>query len=196
MGSGFNGFRTYFSEGVFLAFPEEMTKEELIDLIDLWENLPYLQNEITRIPELYLMLIEIAFYNSNPKSWRAAYLVDKINDKYPGLLRPFLNEMIEQLKIEKSQSKKRHFLKLISQNELPGDQQGFMLDFCMKTFTTAKEDLAVRVHAMQVLYNISEKEPELKPEILALIENEMENHFSAGILSRGGKLAVKLRKQI
>jgi len=49
---------------------------------------------------------------------------------------------------------------------------------------------------MQVLYNISEKEPELKPEILALIENEMENHFSAGILSRGGKLADKLRKQI
>ena len=173
-----------------------MTKEELIDLIDSWENLPYLQNEIISIPELYLMLIEIAFYNSNPKSWRAAYLVDKINDKYPELLSPFLNEMIEQLKIEKSESKKRHFLKLISMNDLPPDQQGFMTDFCINVFTSAKEPVAVRVHAMQVLYNISEKEPDLKPEILNIIEHEMENHYSAGILSRGGKLADKLRKQI
>jgi hypothetical protein len=173
-----------------------MTKEELIDLINLWENLPYLQSEIIRIPELYLMLIEIAFYNSNPKSWRAAYLVDKINDKYPDLLRPFLNEMIEQLKIEKSHSKKRHFLKLISQNELPSELQGFMLDFCIKTFTSAKEALAVRVHALQILYNISEKEPGLKPEILSLIEYKMENNSSAGIISRGNKIAAKLRMQI
>ena len=173
-----------------------MTKEELLELIVSWENLPYLLCEITKTPEYYLMLMEIALYNRNKKSWRAAYLIDKINDNYPILLNPFLNEMIDQVKIEKSHSKKRHFLKLISQNELPPEQQGFILDFCMKTFTSAKEDLAVRVHAMQVLYNISEKEPELKPEILALIEYEMENHSSAGIVSRGRKLAEKLRMQI
>jgi hypothetical protein len=173
-----------------------MTKEELLEYIDSWENLPYLLNEITKTPEFYLMLIEIALYNCNQKSWRAAYLIDKINDNYPQLLQPFLNEMIDQVKIEKSHSKKRHFLKLIGQNELPPEQQGFMLDFCIKTFTSAKEDLAVRVHAMQILYNISEKEPELKPEILVLIEYEMENHSSAGIVSRGRKLAQNLRNQI
>jgi hypothetical protein len=151
-----------------------MTKEELLEYIDSWENLPYLLNEITKTPEFYLMLIEIALYNCNQKSWRAAYLIDKINDNYPQLLQPFLNEMIDQVKIEKSHSKKRHFLKLIGQNELPPEQQGFMLDFCM----------------------ISEKEPELKPEILVLIEYEMENHSSAGIVSRGRKLAQNLRNQI
>jgi hypothetical protein len=173
-----------------------MTKEELLEFIDAWENLPFLLNEITNTPEYYLMLMEIALYNRNKKSWRAACLIDKINDNYPELLQPFLIEIIEQVKIEKSHSKKRHFLKLIGQNELPTNQQGFMLDFCMKTFTSAKEDLAVRVHAMQILYNISEKEPELKPEILALIEYEMENHSSAGIVSRGSKLAEKLRMQM
>ena len=173
-----------------------MTKEELLEFIDAWENLPYLFNEITKTPEYYLMLMEVALYTHNKKSWRAAYLIDQINDNNPKLLNPFLNKIIEQVKIEKSQSKKRHFLKLISQNELPPEQQGFMLGFCMNTFTSAKEDLAVRVHAMQILYNISEKEPELKPEILALIEYEMENHSSAGIISRGNKLAGKLRMQI
>lgn len=173
-----------------------MTKEELLDLINAWENLPYLLNEITKTPEYYLMLMEVALYSHKEKSWRAAYLIDKINDNHPILLNPFLHKMIEQVKIEKSHSKKRHFLKLISQNELPPEQQGFMLDFCMKTFISAKEDLAVRVHAMQILYNISEKEPELKPEILALIEYEMENNSSAGIISRGNKLVGKLRMQI
>ena len=172
-----------------------MTKAELVELIDSWENLQYLVTEITQTPEYYQMLMEIALYNSNQKSWRAAYLVDKINDSSPELLFPFLNMMIEQVQIEKNKSKIRHFLKLFSQNELPQEKQGVLLDFCLKTFTSDKEPLAVRVHAMQILFNISEKEPDLKSEILALIEYEMENHSSAGIVSRGAKLAEKLRKQ-
>lgn len=172
-----------------------MTKEELFELIESWENLPYLINEISKNAEFYRLLIDIAINNSNQKSWRAAYLADKINDNNPDLLQPFLNEIIEQVKIEKNDGKKRHFLKLISMKELPVEQQGFMLDYCMKTFISARETLAVRVHAMQILYNISEKEPDLKPEILAIIEHEMENHSSPGIISRGKKLIQKLRKQ-
>ena len=173
-----------------------MTREELVELIDSWENLPILVNEIARTPDYYSLLMDIALYYSYKKSWRAAYLVDKINDQYPELLQPFLNKMIEQVTIEKSESKRRHFLKLISMNNLTGDQQGYILDFCIKTFTSAKEPVAVRVHAMQVLYNISLNEPDLKPEILAIFEHELENHSSAGILSRGMKLVRKLRTQI
>jgi len=172
-----------------------MTKTQLIELINLWENLPYLVNEITQTPEYYSMLMDIALYNPHQKSWRAAYLVDKINDSYPELLKPFLNKMIEQVKIEKSVGKRRHFLKLISVNSLPQDQQGFIFDFCLKTFKSAKEPVAVRVHAMQILYNISEVEPDLKPELLDIIEHEMKYHSSAGIVSRGKKLANKLRLQ-
>lgn len=174
----------------------KMTKQELIDMINSWENLQYLQNELVNHPEQYKLLKEIAFYSNDPKSWRAAYLIDKINDNKPGLIRPFISEMIEKLKTERNESKKRHFLKLLSTNDLSTEQLGFLTDFCIDVFTSDKEPVAVRVHAMQVLFNISEIQPDLKPEILLIIEHEMENHFSAGILSRGGKLAQKLRKQI
>jgi len=173
-----------------------MTKNELIDLINSWENLKYLQNELVNNSERYKLLIEIAFYSDDPKSWRAAYLVDKINDNYPGLIKPFINEMIKQLRTEKNESKRRHFLKLLSMNDLSINQMGFLTDFCIGVFTSDKEPVAVRVYAMQVLYNISEKQPDLKPEILLFVEHEMENHFSAGILSRGKKIAQKLRRQI
>ena len=137
--------------------------------------------------------MKVALYDNNPKSWRAAYLVDKINDHHPELLHPFFCEMIEQVQIEKSTSKKRHFLKLISLNELTKDQQGFLFDFCTKTLTSDKEPIAVRVHAMQILHNIAKKEPELIPEIVLIIENEMENHSSAGIIARGKKLIENLK---
>jgi len=81
-------------------------------------------------------------------------------------------------------------------NDLPLAQLGFLTDFCIGVFTSAKVPVAVRVHAMQVLYNITEIQPELKTEILLIIEHEMENHFSAGILSRGNKIANKLRLHI
>jgi hypothetical protein len=59
---------------------------------------------------------------------------------------------------------------------------------------SGKEPAAVRVHAMQILYNTAVKEPELIPEILLIIEDELENHSTAGITSRGRKLIANLKK--
>ena len=181
---------------IFLQKTGAMTKVELKELIDSWENLQYLVTEIVRNPEYYKLLIELAFYDTHSKSWRAAYLVDKINDNHPELLHPFLSEMIDQVQIEKSSGKKRHFLKLISLNDLTEEQHGFLFDFCIETLKSGKEPAAVRVHAMQILYNTAVKEPELIPEILLIIEDEMENHSTAGITSRGRKLVANLKKAL
>jgi hypothetical protein len=48
---------------------------------------------------------------------------------------------------------------------------------------------------MQVLYGISENEPDFKPELIQIIEQEMEYRPTPGIISRGSKLLKKLRKQ-
>lgn len=173
-----------------------MEKDDLLELIDSWENLTFAVREIGLHPELFSPLMEIALYHTAHKSWRAAYLADKIHDEYPELILPFIEPMIQQLEREKNSGKKRHFLKLLSTNEIPAEHYGFLVDYCINTLTSAKEPPAVRVHAMQLLFNISETEPELKPEILAVIEHEMEYHATAGILSRGSKIAKKLRKQV
>jgi len=173
-----------------------MTKEELIEIIVSWENLPLVIHGFKNHPENFTVLAQVAMQSNHPKSWRAAWLMDKIHEKNPDLVTPFIPDMIQKIKTEDNAGKKRHFLKLISINSIPSEHQGFLFDYCLKAFTSAKEPLAVRVHAMQILYNISEKEPELKHEILAVIEDEMENHSSAGIISRGRKLAGKLKEQL
>lgn len=181
-------------KNIYLWEMAKLTKKDIIELIDSWENLPFLINEVAGNTEYYQNLMEVALYDGNQKSWRAAYLVDKINDDYPKLLLPFLQKMMDQVLIEKSTSKKRHFLKLISLNDLNKNQQGLILDFCIETLRSSKEPAAVRVHAMQILHNIALKEIELIPEILLIIENEMEYHSTAGIISRGRKLIASLKK--
>ena len=172
-----------------------MTRVDILELLDSWENLEIVSQEIARNPEYFRTLISIALHSQEQKSWRAAYLVDKIHDDFPNLLTPYLPDITTQLKNEKNSSKKRHFLKLISMNDINEKDYGFLVDHCLNELSS-DEPPAVRVHAMQILFNISEKEKELKPEILAAIEHEMEYHATAGILSRGRKLANKLRSQI
>jgi hypothetical protein len=175
---------------------ETVKKEDLQEILSSWENLGFVIHEIANHPELYSELMEIALYNPEQKSWRAAYLIDKINDEFSELLFPYLEKIIKQLETENNSSKKRHFLKMISMNKIHEKHFGFLLDYCLNTMGNNNEPPAVRVHAMQILFNISEKETGLKPEILACIEHEMEFHTTAGISSRGSKLAQKLQKQI
>ena len=145
--------------------------------------------------ENYTILMEIALYDQSEKSWRAAYMFDKINDRYPDLILPYMDKIVAQLYKESNSSKKRHFLKLISMKPVPERHFGFLVNYCLETLSS-DEPPAVRVHAMQVLFNISEKEKDLKPKLLLVIEHEMEYHSTSGILTRGRKLAQKLRKQI
>lgn len=173
-----------------------MTKEELYDFLTSWENHELIIHQAVKNSLHLDMLLDIALNSNKSKSWRAAWIVDKINDIRPELIEPHINNMIIQLKKETNSSKKRHFLKLISQHEIPSEHHPFLLDYCTEYFSSAGEPIAVRVYALQVLYNISEKEPELKPELLSIIHHEIELHPSAGVKSRGIKLAKKLQHEI
>ncbi|HBL76160.1 MAG TPA: hypothetical protein DD458_13120 [Prolixibacteraceae bacterium] len=128
-------------------------------------------------------------------SWRASWLISKIHETYPDQLEPWLDQIIDFLQKTTDSSKKREFLKLISYYPVPEEKTALMLDYCIRHFTSASEPVAVRVHAMQILFNISEREPELKHELIQLIEHEIEYHSSAGIKSRGSKLLRKLYRQ-
>jgi hypothetical protein len=169
-----------------------MTGEQLLELLEAWENLGLVMNEIIAEPANYQSLVDITLNSNHPKSWRAAWLMDKINDQAPELIINYIPKIIEQLKVEKSDGKKRHLLKLISLKEIPDDYLGFLTNFCITIFTSSKETIAVRVHAMQILGNIAMKETDLKPEIVLILEHEMENHGSAGIVSRCKKILKKL----
>ena len=172
-----------------------MNRQELYDLLDSWENIQILIQHLIDHPEQIDLLMDIALNDTRKSSWRAAWLIDKVHEKQAGLIQPYIPEMILALRSINDDAKKRHFLKLISLNRLPGQQLSFLLDFCLNEFTNANQAVAIRVHAMQVLYEISETEPEFKHELIQLIGHEIEYHNSPGISSRGRKLLKKLAVQ-
>lgn len=173
-----------------------MTENDIFKLLESWDNFKLILIEINANPALVPVLMKVALYSEHRNSWRALYLADKLHDVHPEWIQAYIPEITEQLRTEQHHGKKRHLLKLISLNPVSEEKSGFLMDYCLNTFTSSKEPVANRVHAMQILYNISEKEPDIKPEILDLIQHEMELHPTPGIRSRGKKLAAKLQQQI
>ncbi len=173
-----------------------MTEKDLLEAFSSWDNMELMLITAIEKPEIFTALMDVAVYSKKPHSWRAAYVMDKLYDKEPDRIRPYIPKIIEQLRVEQHHGKKRHFLKLISQDNIPSDYMGFLMDYCLDAFVSEKEPVANRVHAMQIMYNISESEPELKTELLEIIQQEIEHHPTPGIRSRGKKLVKQLQKQV
>jgi hypothetical protein len=144
-------------------------------------------------PELINELWDI-IQHGDETAWRAAWTMEKINDKRPEMIYPFLNELIIQVEKTNNNGLKRHFLKMISIQPLPKDLSGYFVDFCFKILLSSDEPIAVRVHAMQILYNICQKIPDLKNELIESIES-IQSEASAGIKSKSRKLLKHLKKE-
>jgi hypothetical protein len=169
-----------------------MTENDIRALIQSWENLALMVRYIADYPEYLDLIVSKAMDDSQPENWRAAWMVDKIHEKHPDLVIPYLPVLTDFLLTTQNAGKKRHLLKLISLHDIPDERMAILLDFCYQIFTDASEPVAVRVHAMQVLFNIAMKEPDFAGELIELIEHEIEFHGSAGMSSRGQKLLKKL----
>jgi hypothetical protein len=169
-----------------------MNENEVGELIQSWENLAIMVKYISDYPQYLDIIMSKALDDSQPENWRAAWMVDKIQEKHPELVRKYIPAMTSFVLTTQNASKRRHFLKLIGLYDIQEENMALLLNFCIELFTNATEPVAVRVHAMQILFNIAQLEPDFAGELIGLIEREIEHHSSAGIASRGRKLLTKL----
>jgi hypothetical protein len=162
-----------------------MTEHELQSIFNSLGNLHLVSRYFSDHPELLDDLITISVHDHHPKSWRAAWMIDKIHEHHPELIKPHLVQIAQFVLTTKNDSKRRHLLKVISLNDIPEEYAGSLLNYSLDLFTNAAIPVAVRVHAMQVLFNIALKEPDFSCELIQLIEHEIEYHATPGIASRG-----------
>ncbi len=173
-----------------------MTTTEIQQLIQAWENTDFVFSYFDKHPEDFPSLLDVALDESEKTNWRAAWLIDKLNNRYPELIYSKIGLIQEAVLQCENQSKLRHFLKLISLHPINKQATGLLFDRSFQIFTNPNYAIAIRVHAMQILYEISCLEPELKPELILIIEQELELHSSAGICSRGRKIVNRLQKEL
>jgi len=148
-------------------------------------------------PDLFQKVYEFALEDKGPLAMRAARVVSQTSLQYPEIFVPFVNDLIPKLRDFKTDGLKRELAKAISHLSLNIDEEklSILLDTSFSWFNDPNETVAVKVYALDIIYRISEIYPELKPELIFTLENQMPR-FSAGMKSRGKKMLNKLYREV
>jgi hypothetical protein len=151
----------------------------------------YLVGLIKGKPELFNDFMAIYLANEEPVSRRAAWAVDTYAEQYPEMLAPYLEIMVEALASFEHDGLKRHTLRMLSRSQLPKENLGKLINICFDLLVSVPEAPAIKVHCMEILYRVSETEPDLKKELADSIEWRM-NEETAGFRARGRKILKDL----
>ncbi len=154
-------------------------------------NTNLIANYIGTDEVLFESLIDLMIVGKPPIPQRAAWVFSTVAEKHQWLIKPYISKLIELLPTFKHWGIQRCILFVYEKIEIPENKMGEMFEICYNYVNNAKVPVAVRVFAMQILYNISLKEPDLQNEIKLLIESHLDTG-SAGYLSRAKKILNKL----
>jgi len=172
-----------------------------MDLIEIFRSPPgkALKNRVVSetgsSQEKFDQIYTIMVHEPEPVSWKAAWALDYCDENSPGLAASHLHEIIKLLRIKESDGFRRSCLRMLSRYKIPEKDQGILADLCFGWLAIESTPVAVKVHCMQILANIAVEYPELKSEIIMIIEDQMDLN-SAGFRSRGKQILKSLKKKI
>jgi hypothetical protein len=158
-------------------------------------NADILADKIEEDPDAFDVVWDIMIRESGKIAMRAAWSLTIFAKKHPYFIEPRLPDIIALLQQETSNSVKRCLLNLLTLNPPPGELSGLLFDICFDILEYPSAEIAHKAYAMTILYNISELEPELKPELVDLLESQAEDE-SAGVNARCRILLKKLYRDL
>lgn len=171
------------------------TLEDLLLIEMSRRNTDLVADLILQKPDLFNDLFEVFLRNEEPVSRRAAWVIDTVSETNPSLLEPYLNIMTDALTGFTHDGLKRHAVHMLSRSPLPSEHLGELMDICFTWLTSPKESVAVKVYCMDILYNISKQEPDLKKELADSIEWRMQEE-TPGFQNRARKMLFKLYREM
>jgi hypothetical protein len=157
-------------------------------------NTDFIVHSINGEKEPFEQLFGLIYDDNGHVANRAAWVVEKCAPLYPWLIEPHLEEIIDHLFTTKHDGSKRLLLKVISFFPIPASKEGELIDQCLTWLESPKEKVALKVYSMQILSEFCEKEPELVPEFLVILENHYE-HNSIAFKSRANKVFKKFQNK-
>ena len=145
--------------------------------------------------ELLKELIELSFTQPYPVSMRSARVVQLCCEYRPERILPHIDGILHRLTDNRIDGVKRSYLKVI--NDYLGPEKiedpGHLVQLCFDWLVSDSESVAVRYHSLGILLKICNGIPDLKPELLSVLEMISE----AGTSSKGlNKLLHVSEKQL
>jgi len=167
-------------QSLLLNFPSGATKDLYI-------------REVIGTKGGFKSLLELALHDKDPVAWRASWVLDGSDEQQPGLATRYLNKIVQALPALESKGSLRSLLRMLCRYDIPEENQGLLIDLCFSYLVSELYPLAVKVHAMQIIYNHVLLYPELKDELVTVLEDQMENN-TVGFLARGRRLIKQMEK--
>lgn len=152
-----------------------------------------LAKEIGEDQERFDELISIMLSADSLTAPRAAWVASHCSDLHPWLVTKHLKHLIRNLQNPVHDAVKRNTLRMIRHVRIPDEMMGLTADVSFKFLDSAKEPIAVKVYAMDVLFGIVKKFPEMKEELKTTIKDQLP-FGSAGFRNRGAKILKMLDK--
>ncbi|MEN8230191.1 MAG: hypothetical protein ABFS38_18665 [Bacteroidota bacterium] len=143
--------------------------------------------------EKFLKLLKLTLFEKDPLAWRAGWIMDGSDEQHPGLASNHLSKIIQKLPELESTGTLRCLLRLLCRYDIPEEDQGLLIDLCFGYMVSELYPVAVKVHAMQIIYNHVLLYPELKDELVTVIEDQVQNN-TIGFKSRGKRIIGQLEK--
>lgn len=151
----------------------------------------YLENH----PEQLKTFMHLLLKKESLVSQRAAMVFSAYFDRNPAHFDPFLPVCLDALsEPEHHIAIKRSILRHLKSVSIPEDRSAELIDYCLKVVENPNETVAVKAFSMIILRNFCQLYPELKTEVIPLIENLLMNKPSTGVLNCGQKVLKALKK--
>lgn len=147
-------------------------------------------------PELFGQFVALAMLDKGPFAMRAARVVQLAGYKHPELIRPYTKELILKFNSFRNDGLRRSILKIFSESSLDPDEEsiGILVDICFTCLLNPAEKPAMKTYAMVILHKITRFYPDIIPELISTIEDQMPKS-SAAIKAVGRQTLTKLYKQ-
>lgn len=148
-------------------------------------------------PERFKIVLDFALQDKPQFAMRASRVVNLVANQYPELLEPYIFELAKNLHKFKSIGLKRGIAKAFSEQNFKYDEDsaGWLVNICFEWLNDPGEAIALKIYSMEILYRISNSYPEIKPELISSIENEIPKNFPS-IRGRGKRLLKRLYKEV
>ena len=150
-------------------------------------------NEVIKSESNFTELLDLALHEKDPLAWRASWVLDGSDEQKPGLAVPHISTIIKSLPGLESKGSLRSLLRLLARYDIPEEDQGMIIDLCFSYLVSELFPLAVKVHAMMIIYNHVLIYPELKDEFITVMEDQIDNN-SVGFKSRARNLIKEMEK--
>jgi hypothetical protein len=125
---------------------------------------------------------------------RSAWIISECAERHPFLTASWIAPMVKKMQEPGVHvAVKRNVLRLLSCTDIPPKLLGTVVSLCFDELESPDSAIAVRVHAMSIVLNVAQHEPDLRNELQTLIE-QMLPHAGPAIRSRAGKVLKKLEK--